>query len=232
MNGRGSNFPILHIYPQKYHHDEAIIIGRREGLERMKATIEKALETGEGNCTAVTSDIESYKLHIFINDEAPNSDFWRTLNLPYVDFVDDGIILGGDDYLIYEIKNSKDLRETCSVIEEDRKRSKIMQGKIMEVIERNREKNRESENERRDQERIKTILNLIFDIWQQHSDMRFFQLLEMVKYQYSSKNNDIGKRTDIGKDEGGIEQPLLFVDLFNVKIEEFESFLKGFLQQE
>lgn len=50
-------------------------------------------------------------------------------------------------------------------------------------------------DEKRDPERIKRVINLLQEVWESNPNMRFFQLIDSMRHDYSSRNNGFGKRT-------------------------------------
>lgn len=69
----------LHIYGQKDWHDEAIIVGNRQGLEKLKQLIELALEKGDGTHHFWSNDLESYDVYVSCQDD----ETIETLTVPY-----------------------------------------------------------------------------------------------------------------------------------------------------
>lgn len=139
---KNEKVPLLHIYPQKHHpNDDVVIVSNKTALLRLKEGIEMALEKGEGDCRAITSDMETYQLKIILNDEDWQSEFWRRLQLPLfeIDESEEGNILSVEDILGFDIKNSEDLREKQPIVDEYNKRNMEMRKKIMEIIERNKQ---------------------------------------------------------------------------------------------
>lgn len=61
--------------------------------------------------------------------------------------------------------------------------------------------------------------------------MRFFQLLDWIKHEYSMKNNGFGRRE--GHEIVRIidKQPFVFIDLFFLEDKEFEHFLTDLLKE-
>lgn len=80
------------------------------------------------------------------------------------------------------------------------------------------------------EKRNKRIMRLIEDIWEEHPNMRFFQLMDMLQHEYSSENKGFGKRVGYEKMSKGDENPLVFIDLFYLKDVEFEEFLRDYLK--
>ena len=81
---------ILNIYGQAFYHQEARIIGSRDGLLQLKRTIEKALREGkattdtdvaynDGNATLFASDGEGYEVIVIMNNDewGIKDSFWN-----------------------------------------------------------------------------------------------------------------------------------------------------------
>ncbi len=84
---------------------------------------------------------------------------------------------------------------------------------------------------KRNPERVKAILNLLQEIWESNPDMRFFQLIDLLKYEYSSENNGFGKREGFEIDSKGHKMPISYLDLFYLEDKEFEEFLRAFVSE-
>ncbi|RDW18796.1 hypothetical protein [Oceanobacillus chungangensis] len=83
---------------------------------------------------------------------------------------------------------------------------------------------------KRNPERIKVILNLLQGIWESYPDMRLFQLMDLLKHEYSSKNNGFGKRKGFEIDFKGHKLPISYIDLFYLEDKDFEEFLQSFIE--
>jgi hypothetical protein len=77
----------LHIYAQALWHDEALIIGDREAIEKLREACDKALLEGKAKESFMVSDGEGYDLYIAIEDGIRDANFV----LPYTDFENIGI---------------------------------------------------------------------------------------------------------------------------------------------
>jgi hypothetical protein len=53
---------ILHVYGQRMPHTEAWVVGDLEGLQRLKAAVERAIAEGSGVAHAFVEDGEGYPL--------------------------------------------------------------------------------------------------------------------------------------------------------------------------
>ncbi len=133
--------PLLHVYPQRHPHDDVLIVSSRTALLRLKKSIEDALEKREGDCVATTSDFETYKIKIILNDEGSQSDFWRRLQLPLFesDESEDGQGLSVEDIIGFDIKTSDDIRKARPIMEQYRKHSQQMTEKMMQIAKRNKQ---------------------------------------------------------------------------------------------
>lgn len=84
-------------------------------------------------------------------------------------------------------------------------------------------------NEReRDPERMERVLHLLQEIWKSNPNMRFFQLMDLLKHEYSTENNRFGKREGFEIDSKGYKMPISYIDLFYLEDNEFEAFLRAF----
>lgn len=84
--GGYTEFPYLHIYSQKYWHDDAIIVGNKTALIELRDAIDNAIQYGEGRLGASTSDREGYDLFILcLPGDPENNNDWQTIKLPYHD---------------------------------------------------------------------------------------------------------------------------------------------------
>lgn len=82
----------------------------------------------------------------------------------------------------------------------------------------------------RDPKRIKRMLSLIGELWKKKPDMRFFQLINWIEYEFSKQNNGFGHRRVFEKDSHNLEQPFSYMDLFYLEDDKFETFLIGFIK--
>ena len=73
---------ILHVYAQDQWHDEAFLVGDRAALEKVRAAIDAALESGFGKAVASAADGEGYHLHVVRHD----AERMKRLRLPYASF--------------------------------------------------------------------------------------------------------------------------------------------------
>lgn len=81
--------PMLHIYPQTYHHTEAMVVGNRQGLLALREAIDRALEgEGEQKVARVSQDVfvmdgEGYTAWVVRQDQDWQSPAWLDLAMPY-----------------------------------------------------------------------------------------------------------------------------------------------------
>ncbi|SMB96847.1 hypothetical protein SAMN00808754_1685 [Thermanaeromonas toyohensis ToBE] len=76
--------PLLHVYGQRYWHDEAVILGNKEALEALARAVEKAIKSGHGEAELYTADGEGYTIVVLRKGE-PWPEGWEHLALPYTD---------------------------------------------------------------------------------------------------------------------------------------------------
>ncbi|MCF2649694.1 hypothetical protein [Niallia circulans] len=99
--------PLLYVFSQRKPHEDVIIVSNKTALLRLKYTIDGALENGEGDCTGVFSDFETYDIKIILNDEQYDSEFWQRLQLPFFEVDEnDRQVLSVEDIIGFDIKNS------------------------------------------------------------------------------------------------------------------------------
>ncbi|MBD7937613.1 ankyrin repeat domain-containing protein [Cytobacillus sp. Sa5YUA1] len=131
--------PLLYIYSQKEPHQDVLIVSNKAALLRLKESIEHALKSGEGDCTGVFSDFETYGIKIILNDEQYDSEFWQRLQLPFFE-VDDshgGEVLSVEDMIGFGLKSSEDIRKAQPEMNEYRKYNKEMTEKMKRIAKRN-----------------------------------------------------------------------------------------------
>ena len=74
----------------------------------------------------------------------------------------------------------------------------------------------------RDPKRIPEILDLLKQLWEKDQDLRFFQMIYTLQYEYSNQNNNIGKieiKEELGYSSVGF-------DFFSVEDEQLIKLLK------
>lgn len=81
----------------------------------------------------------------------------------------------------------------------------------------------------RDPERIGRILNLLQKIWELNPDMRFYQLIDLLQHEYSSRNNEFGKREEFEVDSKGNKLSISYIDLFYLEDKDLEQFLEEYI---
>lgn len=79
---------IVHIFPQPFYHQDAMIVGNKLGLLALKEAIEHALEEGKAECILMPSDEENYICHVALNDEELRAPFWKRMKEPYAELLD------------------------------------------------------------------------------------------------------------------------------------------------
>lgn len=84
---------------------------------------------------------------------------------------------------------------------------------------------------RRDLERIKRVMDLLQEVWESNSDMRFFQLIDSIQHEYSSRNNEFGKRVGFERDSKNYEEPVSYIDLFYLEDTNLEEFLQEYINE-
>ena len=75
------------------------------------------------------------------------------------------------------------------------------------------------------------IISLVYEIWKSHPTMRFFQLLDWLKHEYSSRNG-FGRREGYETVAKGDKQPYLFIDLYYLEDKQFEEFLLTLISEQ
>ena len=80
-------------------------------------------------------------------------------------------------------------------------------------------------------ERIFSINSLVKELWESQPDMRFFQLLDWIEWEYSKQNDRFGQQHLFKRDSYQVEEPFSYIDLFYLEDEQLESFLKRFVEE-
>jgi hypothetical protein len=62
-------FPQLHVYAQTTWHDDAFVVGNRQGLEALRAAIDAALSGGAGQAQPFVNDGEGFDAHVLLASE-------------------------------------------------------------------------------------------------------------------------------------------------------------------
>ncbi|RJX18213.1 MAG: hypothetical protein C4570_07170 [Ammonifex sp.] len=75
---------ILHVHAQLVPHDEAFIVGNREGLLALRKAIDAALEGGRGEAEAFVSDGEGFSAYVILQEGDLWSSEWIKAVVPYV----------------------------------------------------------------------------------------------------------------------------------------------------
>ncbi|MEH7347131.1 hypothetical protein V7122_25175 [Bacillus sp. JJ1532] len=79
----------------------------------------------------------------------------------------------------------------------------------------------------RDPNRIKRILTLLQQIWEQQSDVRFNQLLSNLQSLYSQENNSFGRKEVYTKNFIDLEKTS-YLDFFYLEDDKWEEFLTSY----
>jgi hypothetical protein len=74
---------ILHIHAQQAPHDEAFIVGNRQGLLALRRAIDAALESGKGEALAFVSDGEGFDVQVILQEGDLQSPGWIAAAVPY-----------------------------------------------------------------------------------------------------------------------------------------------------
>ena len=76
---------VLKVFGASHWHGDVIIVGNRQGLESLKASIEKALSSPGSSSTSnmMESDGEGYNLRVLCHDHSFYSDQWNDLPTHY-----------------------------------------------------------------------------------------------------------------------------------------------------
>ena len=80
-------------------------------------------------------------------------------------------------------------------------------------------------------ERIFSINSLVKELWESQPDMRFFQLLDWIEWEYSKQNDRFGQQHLFKRDSYQVEEPFSYIDLFYLEDEQLEGFLKRFVEE-
>lgn len=88
----------------------------------------------------------------------------------------------------------------------------------------------------REPARIDRIMTLIHQIWEKHPDLRLFQLMENLSWEYSKRHKDKYKEYSYSKweDEHGtivFKKDMAEVNLFHVEDESMEKFLLEYWEE-
>lgn len=100
---------------------------------------------------------------------------------------------------------------------------------LTEVIIKNHLRELLEANIMRSPERIARITHLIQELWMdKYTDMRYFQLINFLSFEYSRRNNNKGRLTLTQKEYVGahiLEQDYAIIDLFHLEDDVVEKFL-------
>lgn len=74
---------ILHIHAQQAPHDEAFVVGNRQGLLALRQAIDAALESGQGETAAFAADGEGFSVFVILQPGGLGSPGWIAAAVPY-----------------------------------------------------------------------------------------------------------------------------------------------------
>ncbi|RPF49532.1 hypothetical protein EDD75_0348 [Thermodesulfitimonas autotrophica] len=74
---------VLHIYAQTSHHDDAFIVGNRQGLLALRRAIDAALESGQSKDSVFVSDGEGFDVYVILQEGDLQSPGWIAAAVPY-----------------------------------------------------------------------------------------------------------------------------------------------------
>lgn len=130
---------VVHIFPQPDNHQEALIIGNKNGLIALRDAINKTLETGKGGCILMPADGENFECKILMNNEDWQEPFWQRMKVPYAELADNNSTnFGPEIYTDYNLVKSEEIPKVEAEIERNRKTSEEWMQKIMDSIEKNK----------------------------------------------------------------------------------------------
>lgn len=75
--------PIVQVYSQECPHEEAFIVGTKDGLTRLRQAIDEALEKSVSHADVFVSDGEGYTLGVLLNEADWIAKEWCGLKNPY-----------------------------------------------------------------------------------------------------------------------------------------------------
>lgn len=92
----GKQPPVVHVYAHDHHHGAVAIVGNREGLLALRATLDRAIEGGRALTSVVPADDgEGYDLTAFCLNEPFGSEVWSRMPNHYDTHpCPDGVIAG------------------------------------------------------------------------------------------------------------------------------------------
>lgn len=74
---------VLHIFGQSNEHDDAYIIGNRDGLQALLFAVQRALVDLDGQSKAMVQDGEGFGIKVMLLDQDWQSDAFKSLAVPY-----------------------------------------------------------------------------------------------------------------------------------------------------
>jgi hypothetical protein len=70
----------LHVYAQYTSHDDAIIVGTKDAVARLRDALNRALESGESVVGSTTADGEGFQVIVKVRDA---DSYYERVGLPY-----------------------------------------------------------------------------------------------------------------------------------------------------
>jgi hypothetical protein len=74
---------ILHVHSQESPHDDAWLVGNREGLLVLKRAIEQALNITHGDGEVSDAQGNPFEIRVLFITDPPEADSWKRAALPY-----------------------------------------------------------------------------------------------------------------------------------------------------
>ena len=70
----------LHVYSQYGSHDDAVIVGTKDALIKLRHAIDNAIEVGNGQCSSFTADGEGFTTVVMHRE---SKHYYQNVGLPY-----------------------------------------------------------------------------------------------------------------------------------------------------
>jgi len=132
------NEPVVHIFPQENNHQEAVVLGNKEGLLLLKKWIEEALVSGGSGGVVMPNDRETYHLEVVCNDEPLDAPFWSNMKTPYADLDDSRPHAFGPEVygknVGHGLAHSEDIPRVEKEIQENERLAADLQNQLIERI--------------------------------------------------------------------------------------------------
>jgi hypothetical protein len=74
---------ILHVHSQESPHDDAWLVGNREGLLVLKRAVEQALNTTHGDGEVSDAQGNPFEVRVLFIADPPDAESWKRAALPY-----------------------------------------------------------------------------------------------------------------------------------------------------